>query len=172
MSEKQPELFKVLNDRQRKFAEAYLNNGYNKKQAAISAGYSKNGAEVTGHQVLSSTNVKKYVDSILNDIIESELTTLKKKVLEEFNAIGFSDIKDILNDQGNIDLSKISEVNTRAIKAIHNDIVKNKQGEEVTRVKVVYHDKIKTLELISKYLGILTEKHEINGSLHIDVKFE
>lgn len=165
------DLYKAMTKKQQKFAEAYLSNGYNKKQAAISAGYSKNGARVTGHQVLQNPNVKTYVDTILNEVIEPGIEALKKKVLEELQSIGFSDIRDILNDSGEIDLSHIDSINTRAIKSIQTDVGKNRQGEEITKIRVTYHDKIKTLELLSKYLGILTEKHEvtIDGDLPVNI---
>jgi hypothetical protein len=46
-----------LTPKQKRFCDEYLANGMNATQAAISAGYSKKGAEVTGSNLLRNTKV-------------------------------------------------------------------------------------------------------------------
>lgn len=50
-----------LNDRQRRFAEAYAANGGNGKQAAIEAGYSPKTARQQAARLLTNADILKYV---------------------------------------------------------------------------------------------------------------
>jgi phage terminase small subunit len=50
---------KKLTMKQEAFCKYYMTNGFNATQAAISAGYSENGAKVTGCNLLTNINVKK-----------------------------------------------------------------------------------------------------------------
>ena len=43
----------------------------NGKQAAIRAGYSRNGAEVTGHRLLTNPNVRRKIDAFEAELSES-----------------------------------------------------------------------------------------------------
>lgn len=82
-------LLTSMSERERDFCAAYLKNGHNGKQAAISAGYAERSAEVTASRALRRDKVKRYlahmsalsseraqygVDEFLIDLIEVKET--------------------------------------------------------------------------------------------------
>lgn len=62
-----------LNGRQRAFAEHYVANGGNGLQAAISAGYSDKGAEVTASKLLRVPKVGAYVRELQAELREDAI---------------------------------------------------------------------------------------------------
>ncbi len=66
----------ILTPQQKLFCDKYVANKFNGKQAAISAGYSKNGAEVNASKLLTYNKVKDYIAKITQkhyDLAKSNL---------------------------------------------------------------------------------------------------
>lgn len=63
-----------LTERQKKFCRELL-KGKNQTQAAIDAGYSKNGAKVTASQLLTHPNVKAYLAELSKKVESSAIMT-------------------------------------------------------------------------------------------------
>ena len=57
-----------LDIKRTKFAKSYLKDG-NATKAAIVAGYSKNGASVTGHQLLRNPKIRKIIEKSMAEAI-------------------------------------------------------------------------------------------------------
>ena len=71
-----------LNTRQRAFAEAYSIPGTetygNATQSAIKAGYSKNGAEVTGSKLLRNAKVSAYIRGVQEKLFDENIMSGKE----------------------------------------------------------------------------------------------
>ena len=70
-TDREKEAKKHLNQKQIAFALNYTEN-HNITQSAISAGYSKKTASVQGCNLLKNTNVREYIDSILEDTLRQD----------------------------------------------------------------------------------------------------
>jgi len=79
---------KNLNERQRSFCLHYLKNGWNAKQAAISAGYSELNAESIGCRLSRNIKVASYIAQFQEDI-EKTVGLSKAMILSEQKRIVF-----------------------------------------------------------------------------------
>lgn len=84
-----------LNSRQEAFCQEYIID-FNATQASVRAGYARNGAEVTGHRLLSNPKIVKRVAELkgnraIKTGVTAEWVLLKAKESFEFNA---QEIKD------------------------------------------------------------------------------
>jgi phage terminase small subunit len=109
-----------LNWKQKVFCKAYLSNGYNATQAAITAGYSKESATVIGYENLTKPYIQEYINK------EMEKLTDKLDLSTEYL---FSKLKDC------IDLSLL-EKNGEKTLVNHNALLGAIQ--EVNKMKGYY----------------------------------
>jgi phage terminase small subunit len=58
---------KVLTAKQQAFINIYMTNGFNATQAAIKAGYSKNGARQQGHALLTNIDISKEIQRLMRE---------------------------------------------------------------------------------------------------------
>ena len=65
-----------LSDKQRAFCVAYLANGFNGAQAAVSAGYSEKSAAVQASRLLTYDNVRSYIQETRQKVEEEVLEAL------------------------------------------------------------------------------------------------
>ena len=79
-----------LTEKQKAFAIAYVNNGGNRSQAAISAGYHSNRANQSGYQALSSPAVQAAIRKEAEDLLNSNVG-IGAKVLVELATTSKSD---------------------------------------------------------------------------------
>lgn len=75
-----------MTDKQKKFCSAYLANGLNATQAAISAGYSEKTAYSIGQRLLKKVEIKKYIEEKLK-AVESGQICKAQEVLEFLTAV-------------------------------------------------------------------------------------
>jgi len=128
-----------LTPRQQKFVNTYLLT-LNASEAARAAGYKGDSADSIGAKLKSHGVVKHSIDKALSQIFASDLTTIKHKVLVELQKEAFESS------------SFIEDVNAH--------------GGTVTKPNT---SKLKALELLAKYLGMLTEKIEHSGEIKATV---
>ena len=133
---------KGLTGRQRRFIEEYVID-HNGAQAAIRAGYSKNGANVTGAQLLANPN------------ISAAVTSLDAKITEKAG-ISAAWV-----------LEKLQENHDRAMQAMPVLKFDHATKEMVETGEYVYDGAVanRSLELIGKHLAMFTEnvRHEGTG---------
>jgi phage terminase small subunit len=77
-----------MNERQRRFAESYLQDP-NATRAAIAAGYSENGAHVTGHRLLKNPKIAEYLSRRTDEALEG-LEVTPDMVVEEVGRLAFN----------------------------------------------------------------------------------
>lgn len=154
-----------LTPKQKRFCDEYLID-LNATQAAIRAGYSADTAGVIGHENLNKPYLRAYIDRrMAKREIRTEIT--QDKVLQELAKIGFANIDDYVEVDGDLvvikDTKDISEDKISAISSI-------KQGANGIEVKL--HDKVRALENIGRHLGMFKDKVELSTNSEIKVKLE
>jgi len=154
-----------LTDKQKRFANEYLID-LNAAQAAIRTGYSENSAKEQGARLLTNDNIKKYIDKRLDKQSDNN-TLLIAKVIKELQKIGFSDINDYLEwdeKTGKIIPSKDIDTTVLSQVIITEKHLTSKQDTELVQrdIKFKMHDKIKALDILSKYLKLYSDNVNIN----------
>ena len=149
-----------MNDRNRKFCDEYLVD-FNGKQAAIRAGYSKRRAEVTAAELLSSTEVQKYLQLKKQKIIE-KLEISQERTMKEIARLAFSDVRKLFNGNGGlIDPSNLDDDTAAAIASVEVFEEFDGRGGEREQIgvtkKVKLWDKTKALEMLAKHFKIYSD---------------
>ena len=150
-----------------RFVSEYLVD-FNGKRAAQAAGYSKNSAAFYASKLLKNDKVQQ----ILRDRLEKQINKIdltSEKVLSELSLLGFSNMLDYIttNQYGDayIDLSRITREQAAAISEITVDEYTDGRGDEarnVKRTKLKLTDKVRSLELLGRYLKLFEETRNTN----------
>lgn len=158
-----------LTAKQKAFCEEYLID-LNATQAAIRAGYSVDSAKEIGCENLTKPNIQ---------ILISELKAVRSKrceisqdnVLKELAKIGFADIRDFYNSNGQLKLpSDLSDQAAASLSGIDIDEIfgfnpESEQKEKIGETKKIkLHNKITALDLLGRHLGIFEKDNKQRSS--------
>ena len=139
-------------DKRKLFVEAYFANGGNALQAAISAGYAKNSAGVTGAKLLKDPRVLAEVTRRRTELVaNTELNT--EQTIREVARLAFSDPRNIVNDDGSI--KRLHELDADTAAAVASYEV-DKDGV----IKYKFWDKNSALEKAAKVQGLYEKDNE------------
>lgn len=148
----------MINAQRRLAVEYYIQNGCrDKTKACRQAGYKDTkGLPVTAHKIFNEPEVVEYVRARIRESI-SNTEEMTLKWINEVNAIAFSDTTKAIqiNENGDVVVTPTDELDndTRvSIEEISQNITENGGS-----IKVKMHSKTKGLELLGKYLAILTD---------------
>lgn len=96
-------------EQQKLFAYAYFNNGGHGTNAAIEAGYSERSATVTASRLLTYANIQAILANLHESLKERAIVT-KEQIAKEWAKIGFSDIRQLFNDDNQLlDIKQIPD---------------------------------------------------------------
>lgn len=142
-----------LTPRQALFVVEYLKD-FNGKQAAIRAGYSKTGAEVTASRLLRGGKVSQAVAAKVNRIA-NRLEISAERVLQERARLAFFDVRKLLDATGKPKaIQDLDDDTAAAIQGL--DVANIGSGEvgvgEVLKIKLA--DKNASLTALEKHLGL------------------
>lgn len=153
-----------ITPRKRRFIDYYIELD-NATQAAIKAGYSKNGAGQTANNLLKTTEIQQAIEERRKEIAE-KADIRAQDVINEFAKIAFANPEDFFEWEESIIetsqgeqkivskiLIKTPEQIDRDKKAAIASIKETAQGG----LEFKFHDKIKALENLSKYFGNFTD---------------
>lgn len=168
---------KRLTPKQEVFCQEYLVD-LNATQAAIRAGYSKNGAEATGSKLLINHKVQAEISRLMS-VREKRTDITADKTLNELALLGFSDIKNYVdvNAAGLVkvkDLSTLPPELSRAIKKVKQktSIRFDDQGGKIQDAHLEFelYDKLLALDKIGTHLGMfkLNVNHKHSGEVKTD----
>jgi phage terminase small subunit len=159
-----------LTPKQERFVAEYLVD-LNATQAAIRAGYSAKTADVQGPRLLGNVGVAEAIAAQQAKQLE-RVNITAEGVLRELAAIGFSDLRAIFDDHGN--LRPVNELPDGVAPTIASvEVTKqrtSKAGEVSTEEwvsKVKAWDKVRALEMLAKHLGLLKENVSHTGELRV-----
>lgn len=165
-----------LTDKQQRFVEEYLVD-LNATQAAKRAGYSQNTAQQMGWENLSKPLI---ADAIAKAKAERSKRTevTQDKVLRELARIGFSDLRNVMNEGGSLANPDSWDDDTAAsigsielvTRTAGFDSDGNREVEYVSKIKT--WDKGAALEKLARHLGMFDGRggSDINIHLHSDAK--
>lgn len=74
-----------MNEKQKRFVQEYVVNGFNARQAALSAGYTEKTANIESHRMVNNANLKPAIErgmAMSNHILEQEIgLTVRRKAV-------------------------------------------------------------------------------------------
>lgn len=132
--------------RRKLFVEAYISNGGNATQAAISAGYSPHRADVTGAKMVGDIRISEELERRRAELeAKTELST--ERVLREVARVALSDPRGLFRADGALKPpSEWTDEQAAAIASVEFD--------DAGKLKVRLWDKNAALEKAAKHLGL------------------
>ena len=169
-----------ITDRMRQFVAEYLVD-LNATQAAIRAGYSEATAQEQSSQLLDRPDIRELVEQRQKDRIDR--TQLSQDLtVNELKTIAFSDVADfvIVKEGGVIEQRPFNELKkdqTRCVKKIKQTVrtAQSSDGTVIHQTAVLeleLYDKVKSLELLGRHLGIFNDRLTLDGALPLQIVFE
>lgn len=150
-------------DRRARFPEEYLVD-LNATQAAIRCGYSPKSAYAQGHALLKDPQIAAEIERLKAKRSE-RVGDLGERVLAELEAIGFADLRDVLDDDGQ--LRPLPELPERVSKAVES-VTEAHGPKGRTRRTVRLHSKLQALGLLMDHLGMRKTKVEHGGKVELE----
>ena len=162
-----------LNRKQQLFVAEYLVD-LNATQAAIRAGYSKRNACFIGPENTKKPQIKAAIDAEIEKQ-KARINITADSVVKELALVGFANMADFIVIDGGggiqaIPLDQLAEGKSRIIKKVKEKRVirtvkgtkEKPDGEEILDATYEFElcDKVKSLELLARHLGLLNDKNE------------
>lgn len=155
-----------LTAKQQAFVNEYIVD-LNATQAAIRAGYSEDTAGKIGSENLQKPDVADAIQVALD--LRSERTRITAdRVLVEVAKLGFSNIKDLFTEGGQLkNLSSLPDEISAAVQSVEV-VTKRVEGGKDHEVEYVHKikmaDKKASLELLGKHLKLFADRTEVTGA--------
>ena len=150
---------KELTPKQQLFVNEYLVD-LNATQAAIRAGFSEKTAREQGYRMFTNVRIQGAIQQGLKKKL-SKPDNLSDRVISELTKIAMVDIKDFLKfDKDGVVLKNSDDVDGTMINEVSSRTIENETEQGTNRrvnLKFKLHDKMKALEMLSKYLGLLNK---------------
>jgi phage terminase small subunit len=150
--------------RNERFIELYVRlcvlEGQPAAEAYRQSGYKSNSPEVEACKLLKNPNIAAEIEKRKKEIFEKEKVT-SEKVLRELANIAFSNVQDYLlyDEHGRVRFKKSRNL-TRSQAAAVAGIKVNKKEKTI---ELKFHDKVQSLELLGKNLGVFPNKVQMGG---------
>jgi phage terminase small subunit len=149
--------------RRNAFVQAYIANGNNATQAAITAGYSPKTAYSQGQRLLKKVEISRELAEAAQSV--AEITGLKtQRVLLETARLAYSDPARIYREDGSVKHVTEMDEDTRAAIAaieINENVVDGVVVGRTTKIK--FWDKVRALEMGMKHLGLFERDNSQQG---------
>lgn len=164
-----------LTEKERLFCLYYVKY-FNGTQAALKAGYSKDGAHVQASRLLRRERVSSYIKELKGELVENVFVEAMD-VLKEYIKIAFADITNYINfgqreitfedDNGNEVTRLVNFVDLYEADMVDGSIITEvKQGRDGISVKLA--DKMKALDKLAQYFDLVPDnfKRQIEEERH------
>lgn len=170
--EEKQSAFDLLNNNQKAFVLNYIKcrvstraylEAYSTEENSLV--YESAGASAT--RLLKDVRISEAIDEKLNEIWNNKEKEIGK-IFDEFIALGFSDVKTIINDD--LTIKDLKDVDTRAIKKIkiRNEKTTKSDSKDSTTtsdiIEIELHDKKGSLAELAEILNL--KKHQIDVTLN------
>lgn len=157
---KRPEKTRTINEEKLEaIVQAYMVNGFHKKNAIIAAGYSEHTASAKASELFNHTYVLRRLKEIKEET-RKKFEVTHEKLLKELALVGFSDIGKFLEE--NNDISGIKQLKPdlrRQVKKVKKTVTEFDGGTKTT-VEVELHSKLVALDAIAKHTGFYNEDNQ------------
>lgn len=147
----------ALTRKQQAFVNAYIVNGFNATQAALSAGYSEDTAYSQGARLLKNVEIQTEINAYFDAYAMSA-----PEVLARLTQIARGDIVDVVDERGNLDMQAAKDNNaTGLIKRVKNKTVTG-EDKDYFETEIDVYDKLDALKTLAKYHKLLTDRVQID----------
>lgn len=145
-----------LNARQQKFIAEYLIDR-NATQAAIRAGYSKNGVGQTAHALLKNPEISSAIQNAQEKML-AKFEITRERVVKEMARLAFSDMRKYAKwSEHGIELRSSEELTDDEAAAVAE--LSETSGKTRTR-RFKLHSKDRALEMLAKYFGLFDAEED------------
>lgn len=163
---------KGLNLQQQAFVREYLIDG-NGTQAAIRAGYSKNGASVTGARLLAIPSISAQIAQKIAKTQEKTGLTLER-LDREIERLAFADPRKFYNADGTlkpiVDLDEDTAATVASVETITKILGRGaRKRSKVTVAKLKTWSKTDALVLAARRLGALQDRVAMSGTVTLEM---
>lgn len=157
--------------RRQAFVYAYLANGGNGRQAAITAGWSESSASNMAAMLLKEPSVMAQLEVAAREAANRMGLTVDR-TLEEVARLAYADIRQLYRPDGSLkDIHELDADTAAFVSSIEQDDITEGRGDDARVVgqtkKIKMHDKNAALEKAMKFHGLYTEKTEHSGTVII-----
>ena len=149
-----------MTPKQERFVQEYLVD-LNATQAAIRAGYSPNGAEVTGCKLLRVAKVREAVDAA-RDKLAAKAGVTAERIVEEYARLAFSDPRAVMKWGPDGVKLKPSDDLTDGEAALVAEVSQT-ETKDGGSMKVKLHDKKGALDSLARHLGMFIDRQRHEG---------
>jgi len=150
---------KKLNAKHKMFCKEYLID-FNATQAATRAGYSKKTAGSIGFELLKKPEIAEYLEAQTKKRCD-RLDITADKVLQELAKIGFSDIREMFDEDGKpLGVEDLKDKAAAAVQSVNVTSRKLGKGKVEYTHNIKLADKKASLELLGKHLKLFSEQIE------------
>ena len=154
-----------LTAKQQRFVDEYLID-LNATQAAIRAGYSPNNADREGYRLVENSRVSAEIKRALAGRSRRTGVTADR-VIMELAKIAFVNIADVADFDNATARDEAHRDDTAAIQSVWVKRIPVEDGYITERVMKL-HDKVKSLDLLGRHLGIFNDKLTLDGLVQIN----
>ena len=156
----------ALTPKQERFVGEYLKD-LNATQAAIRAGYSPSSAAEIGYENLRKPQIATAISEAFK--ARAERTRVEgDRVVLELARIGFSDIREIASwGEDGLAYKASDELTDEAaatIAGIVETVTRTRDGRKRRTLTIKLHDKVRSLELLGRHLGVFTDRINMSSS--------
>lgn len=148
--------------RQELFAREYVID-LNGTRAAIAAGYSEKGADVTGSRLLDNPRVQRIITRLISArAAKAEMSALQ--IDQELERLVRANMKDYGNPSS-LDMDSITREQAAAIQEWSEDTTGGSgDGERklILRTRLKLTDKLRAIELLYRRRGLITDKSNVS----------
>ncbi len=152
---------KLKKGKHERFCKEYVKD-LNATQAYIRSGYEKKGAKENASRLIANDNIKTRIIELQSKISE-RLEIKADDIAREFMRLGFHNIQDFLDEDGNItNLSKLPRSVTASVSSIKNTLLKTLKDDigTIISTEIKFHSKERALESLGKHIGWFNEDNK------------
>lgn len=149
--------------RRKAFAQAYITNGRNGTQAAITAGFSPNGADVTAAQLLGEPRVREMLAELAAPAAERAGVSIER-TLQELARLAYADPRRMFKADGTpIPIHEMDEDVAATIASVEVETLGEGEGQIGRTTKMKVWDKPRALEMTMRHLGLYEKDNSQRG---------
>lgn len=142
-------------DKEEKFIQQYI-ICMNGAEAARRAGYAHSGARQEASRLLTNADIYAEIQK-RREALRNKHEVKKEEIVRELKAVAFSNLKAVSKwSKNSVEVFDSDDLDEDASAAIKK--VKQQDHEHGRNIEIELHDKISSLEKISKLLGYLSDK--------------
>lgn len=163
----------ATNQRRAAFIEAYLINGRNGTQAAITAGFSAKTAAAAASRLLNDSKISVLVAE-RTEIINTAAELTSENVMREIRRLALFDPRRLFKADGAlVPIHELDDDTAAGIASLEQDEITEGFGKEAVKIgvtkKIKLWDKVRALDMAAKNLGLF-EKDNAQRSENLNLQ--